>query len=207
MFSFASLDGASGVVSYGDDFDPGAGAVSTPGWLVKTSYASQRYDYSYFNANLEPDQIRNGNQNLSGLNLAGANIWKIDGDLRVDADLPAGLGAKIFLVSGQVEIQTNLADASSLGVFISSGDIVIDPTVHEIRAVLITSNRIETGSIEENETLTVQGMAIGWGDVRLERERDDQTEPAEKFVFDPEIFFQLRDLLGRPRYFWQEVVP
>lgn len=206
-FSLASTNGASGIISYGHNFDRRAGRASADGWLVKSTYAGRRYDYSYFDTNLEPDQSFVGDQRLSGLNLPSGRIFKIDADLIVDSDLAADLGVKVFLVSGRVQIETDLQSADSLAVFISNGDIEVAPDVHQIKAVLISSGRVKTGKVTEDETLVIQGYSVSWDDFRLERERQDNNLPAEKFIFDPEIFFQLAPVLGKPRYTWIEVVP
>jgi len=212
-FSISEPDNSPGLVSYADDFDRGnpGSRASSKGWLLETDYQGQHYDYSYFTTNFEAKKTvnagqLNGNQ-LGTEDLSQAAIWQVNNDLTVNS-LADDLGVKVFFVAGKVIIKGDLDNTATFPVFISNGVIEIDPDVHQIRAILISDSRIKTGNITEDKILTIKGLAISWGDFRLERERDDNNEPAELFVFDPKALIKLKPILGKTNIArWQEVVP
>jgi len=100
-----------------------------------------------------------------------------------------------------------LALQNTLPVFIAQGDIEIKPEVHLLTGVLISGGEINTGMIKEEQTFILNGAAISWDNFSLERERKTNNEPAEFFIYNPEIFLKLLPFLGKSPHLWEELAP
>jgi cytoskeletal protein CcmA (bactofilin family) len=194
----------------------GQGQVSKIGWLATNLRNKRKYDYSYFNTLLNiPQQniINNGilpsklkGNKVNDQDISISSFWKIDGDLEVES-LADNLEVKIFLVSGKVEFKNDFTPQNTLPVFIANGDIEIDPGTHTLNGVLISDGKIKTGNIKEDQIWTLNGAAISWNIFNLERERENNTDPAEIFVYNPEIFLKLTPILGKAPHLWEEIAP
>jgi len=194
----------------------GQGKVSEKEWLATGFKIKRRYDYSYFNTLLDiPNEniINNGllpsvidGDKINNETLANFPFWKIEGDLEVE-NLNDDLEVKVFLASGKIIFKNDLALQNTLPVFIAQGDIEIKPEVHLLTGVLISGGEINTGMIKEEQTFILNGAAISWDNFSLERERKTNNEPAEFFIYNPEIFLKLLPFLGKSPHLWEELAP
>ena len=195
----------------------GEGEVSETSWLATGLKYKKRYDYSYFDTLLEipPENkisdplfstlILEGNK-IGGKDINGAPFWKIEGDLEVK-NLNDDLGVKVFLVNGKVTFENDLVFRNTLPIFITNGLVEINPDIHNLNGILISNGEIKTGRVKEDQTLILNGAAISWQNFSLERERDNDNQPAELFVYNPEIILKILPFLGRASHLWEELAP
>jgi hypothetical protein len=220
--NFFSLNGEGGYPGLISTFTKypffGQGKISEKNWLAVEIKNKRRYDYSYFNTLLKIPQenvVRNNNEFLSStleedkINeqpITNSPLWKIEGDLEVE-NLNENLGVKVFLTSGKIIFKNDLNLRNTLPIFIAQGDIEIKPEVHILTGVLISSGKINTGRVKEDKSLTVRGAVISWDNLSLERERENNNQPAEFFVYNPEIPLSLIPFLGKSPHLWEELAP
>jgi len=137
--------------------------------------------------------------------ITNSPYWKIEGDLKVKS-LYDNLEVKIFLVSGEISFESDLNLRNTLPVFIAQGDIKIKPQIHNLTGVLISSGTIKTGEAKEEQIFTLNGVAIAQKFL-LERERYDNQQAAEFFVYDPKIPILLTPFMGKSSHLWEELPP
>ena len=217
FFSLTGEGGFPGIVSCFDN-NPrfGQGKVSEKNWLVTGFKNKKQYDYSYFNTLLEipEENVINNSDSFSVLDgdklndktISSNPFWKIEGDLEV-RNLNDNLGVKIFLVSGKIIYKNDLEPQNTLPVFIAQGDIEIQPTIHFLNGIFISDGKIKTGEVEENQNLKIKGAAISWNSFLLEREIKNNDEPAEIFIYNPEIFLKIFPFIGKTSHIWEEIAP
>jgi len=215
FFSLKGEGGFPGIVSsFNNEPHFGQGKVSEKKWLATGFKNKKHYDYSYFNTLLEIPSKNIINNSILPSVLSGDKIneqpianspfWKIEGDLEVE-NLNENLGVKVFLASGKIIFKNDLNLQSTLPVFISQGDIKIEPKINILAGVLISSGKINSGKTDSK--LTIKGATISWGNFSLERKSKSNDEPAEFFVYNPEIPLSLVSFLGRSPHLWEELAP
>jgi|GEM_PF-5268224 len=193
------------------------------------------YDFSYFHTILTKKKILNGSYTLSGNTLTPSNpsspseningsdsIWEIKGDLTVIGPIAGNLGPKVFLAykttinsnDGEIFINSDITSDNTYLMFVSSGKIEFSKDVEEINGIFI-ADEIITGteaSGNDKQLILKGGMAIAYKEnpdksFSLDRRINDNTKPSEKFIFDPTYIIKFSNLVGKPYYRWQEIIP
>ena len=215
-------EGTTGMVSYSDDLDLGDGEISEDGnnWHAQTSYQGLMTGYNYFARILEEDPNgiddawgggepdRTGVFLGEGINRISDNEWSIPGDRVV-----------VVLVPNDLVIDVNIdVEEGGFLAIISSGDITIGNDVTNVEGVYIadgainTCESLECGNISGGETvadrqLVLEGIFTGWGGVGLRRDfgtEDNNTNPAELFIYRPDLQTNAYKYLLWPHYTWKE---
>ena len=215
--------GATGMVSYTGGLDVGEGDISEDGndWQANTNYRGVQTGYNYFSRILEddPDEefIWDGGEPSTDGVYQGSESWISGGDWSI------GSGEKmVILVPNDVVIDVNInVDEGGFLAIISSGSIIIGDDVVNVEGVYIADNVIATcesgecGNIAGGETvadrqLVAEGIFTGWNGVELRRNfatGDNNTNPAELFVYRPDLQANAYNYLMRSHYSWDEVAP
>ncbi len=187
------------------------------------------YDFSYFEANLEPDCSVSAGAVAEGGVISGGSgscsvdssaVIMVDGDLTVVSAGGFDGNRAVILVNGDVTFTADFSPASGAYAFLSGGiggKIEISSAVANIRALLLADGSIVSVKHQDGEGLLVSGSAIGFGYApgtsrdpqatafSLKRERLETARPAEYFSYDTELFLELGGILGESRYTWKEV--
>lgn len=138
-----------------------------------------------------------------------------EGTLTIGGTGWSNITNKIFIIhNGDLTIDGNIIIPQNSGslVVVVSGDIEIDDSVTEIDGYFIANGTINTGhnSLGDSQ-LIIGGGLIGFTGVSLQRDflsTQNNTTPAEKFVFRPDILVNLnKDILTTDIVKWQEVAP
>lgn len=226
-FSAELGDNTPGVVSGSNtDMSFGAGLVSTKGWRID-SYSGDlhtgtplpRYDYHYFH-----DTLRLGEAALDCPGEPGSGIFKCPSGLDVGGwDLGAGERMIVFIEGGDLNItaEMNVAVGGFLA-FIVQGDVNIDPSIGGdidesdgidedevfIDGVFIADGQIRTG--ESDVRLVASGIFVSYGGFDLQRDLEDENEtfPAELFLYRPDFVINAPEELKKSDIIWRgEVAP
>jgi len=217
-------EGTTGMVSYSDDLDLGDGEISEDGnnWHAQTSYQGLETGYNYFARILEddPDGIEEW---IGGKPDDGTiGVFKGDGVSRINGGVPWTIDdgtVVVLLVPNDLLIDVNIdVEEGGFLAIISSGDITIGDEVTNVEGVYIADGAINTcessecGNISGGETvvdrqLVLEGIFTGWGGVGLRRDfgtEDNNTNPAELFIYRPDLQTNAYKYLLWPHYTWKE---
>jgi hypothetical protein len=223
--------GTTGLVSY-TGADPTLGDFTLDNiseddndWHAQTSYQGLETKYNYFARILEDDpkgigewfggepagDEKTGVYKGDGISRISGGEWTIDDETAV-----------VLLVPNDIVIDVNIdvAEGGFLAI-ISSGDITIGDEVTNVEGVYIadgvinTCESLECGNISGGETvadrqLVLEGIFAGWGGVGLRRDfgtTDNNTNPAELFIYRPDLQVNAYKYLLRPHFTWVEVAP
>lgn len=168
--------------------------------------------------------------------LGGKRAYYRDGDLTIQSQWSVGSNEKLVIfVHGNLTIADpagveSLIDVTEGGflAFIVSGDITIESSVGNANLDNTTSN-IEGVYIADgiftveskgaaaggDKRFVAEGTYVGWNRVVLERDFSDggarkaenNTRPAELFVFRPDFVLNVPERMAKPAYLWQEAAP
>jgi len=224
------VSGATGAVSYDGggldlgDFGMDNISENDDDWQLNTSYEGLQTKYNYFARILEddPDGIKEwfGGKPADGETgvYKGDGISRISGvDWTIDDETVV-----VLLVPNNLVIDVNIdVEEGGFLAIISSGDITIGDDVTNVEGVYIadgvinTCELLECGNISGGETvadrqLVLEGIFTGWGGVDLRRDfgtTDNNTNPAEVFVYRPDLQTNAYEYLLRPYFTWEEVAP
>ena len=209
----------------------GNGSVSETGWLANTPVSSASgYNYNYFFSRV-PAEVKNSwNQNIgvfsggvsittppsySSLPESGGYRWawikkdgftflSINGDISVNQKL-------IVFVDGDLNINGNISVGSSgFVMFVVSGNISIGPSVDSVSGIYLTNGQFKTGTLGKRQDIkgiTVTGSVVALNGVKLERSLNNNTTPAEKFIFSPSLILQIPYNFSQRNFNWREVNP
>ena len=205
------------------------GTISSPAWLVNTSYFGKKYDYAWFKQVAPPEvftvnnQAAIGSPTLGGGSLASGGynpsgvIWKSrEGNLTIDGG-PADIGSNkvVLFVNGDLTINSNINLTDGLGFFaaIVSGNILIDSTLTQsgtgfaLEGLYVANGRIRTRP--GTSKLRVRGSFVGWDRITLERDlgNSNDANPAEYFEYAPDLIFTLPPEISRRGVVQKEVAP
>ena len=221
-----------GVVIYGTSYDfqegPGQGSASDTGWLANATSNTKIYDYAYFSKMAPKDTVWNEVSGSVTSSKFKNNVtkspdgyywFKSVGDLTVTGKLTMDSGKIIIFVEGGDLTFAGDVNIGDLGQdFIMAiagkdangdkGNIKISPGVVKVEGVFVTDNQFMTGI--DNKKLTVQGSVVAWGGIDMQRDLgpvDNQYDPAEFFVYQPEIAIMFPQSLTDYDINWKEVVP
>jgi len=204
--------------------------ISESGWNVSSDFDAGPYTYEYFKAKtgVYPSRAWNGNSALNGNKPTydppagydyriytfgtGAETAKIKFDIGSSQKM-------IFLVDGNVEVEDragaggkviNVAEGGFLAV-IASGKITFKNGITQAEGIYIADNlEVEsTGDTATEVQFAGEGTFVGWNGIALNRNLgvDNNTTPAEKFIFRPDFVINAPDALKQTRYVWREVAP
>lgn len=126
-----------------------------------------------------------GNLTLTDPNNLGQLITVADG------------GFVAFIVSGNIEVDQTLGNA-------------VGSTAHNLEGVYIADGTLtigSTGNTSTEQRFVGAGIFAGITDVVLDRDLglpNNNTVPAELFVYQPNLVFDAPDEMLRPQYLWQE---
>ena len=196
------LNGYPGIVSYGlGTPDWGLGAVSSRGWLVKTS-VSANFSYGYFDQLIDRDD---GNPTLAAGKLNNG-VYKISGNQTIDD--PWNVNANdsiVVLIDGSLTIGRNVQVANrGFLALIARNGITIADSVRRVQGVYLTDQILNTGS--GTTQLTAEGIFAA-NSVSLGRTSATSATPAEEFIYRPDLVLNAPDVLKKSNYTWIEVVP
>jgi len=222
---YFSLEGSQpGVVSYGGSApDFGDGEVSSQGWLAHST--GKISGYSFFEARISSPEDLEENPSASRLNELDG-FYKVEGNLT----LPPGGGGVwnitspdkkvVILVTGNLIVRrrVNVGTNNNFLAIIVRGDILIDPGVRDaggnpaLEGAYIADGTIETGTQGDptsDDSFTGEGMFIAGG-FNLQRDYRDatnSTDPAELFIFRPDLWINAPQELWIAHFTWQELAP
>jgi hypothetical protein len=206
-----------GVVAYdGSGTSFGDGSVSDSGMLAKTRLP--RNTYGYFAKILDVPAGDNFND-FTSLN-PGTGLYYSDNNVTINQDWPAGQTSAIILVNGDLNINHNIVvPAGRFLAFIVRGKIEVNQTVSRVQGLFFADGPFEIHSRDGDEipdptqgaadtAFTGEGAFFA-GSYLLGRELliDNGTNPAEKFVFRPDFWFNAPEEIKTTRHTWVELVP
>lgn len=201
---------ASGNVSTGS-----LGQVSDPMWVAKTKYGGATTDYAYFAKKLGIIDSMVPETKASGMS-NGNDCTVVDGYCYVAATGTSGdwhvtTGQKyIVLVDGNFAINNNIiVDNGGFLAIIAKGDITVaaSATLTQVQGLYVSENFI-TNAI--GVPLEVQGSVVAWTGVSLGRDlggAGNISNPAEKFIYRPDLLVNMPESMKSFVMQWQEVVP
>lgn len=115
-------------------------------------------------------------------------------------------GFLAFIVQGNITVAQNVGNRADL-----------DDTTPNVEGVYIANGTFQVNSKGEasggDERFVGAGTFVGWGGVTLSRDYSDggnrkaenNTRPAEMFVYRPDLIINTPERMAQPRYVWQEV--
>ncbi len=114
----------------------------------------------------------------------------------------------VVFVNGSLTVNNNLSfdDGKGNAIFVASGDIIVKPSVTDLEGIYMANGRFITEP--STNQLNVEGMVYSREAPSLQREIPPNSLPAEKFIFRPDIVFNLpRIFTKREIVSWSEVLP
>ena len=206
-----------GVVSAGGSTDFNG---QNPQWLVQDpsiNLAKFNYDYFYRLLGSPPNSNFYGNSNdisagvvvyYSSGQISTLGNWKnfsrqavilVNGNLKIDKEITLGPnGFLAFVVNGNIVIDENV------GVGKNSTDTSLEG-VYFAQGVFSTG----TSAVGGHEKLIAKGIFAAQGGFNLGRDLgdDNETTPAETFIFDPRLLVKMPKELTKSTMSWTEVAP
>ena len=196
----------SGSLSLGDLDVTGISETSND-WQAKTSYQGNKTDYGYFKRILEDDlqafAVWDGSQP------GETGVYSAAGDISTSGVWNITTKKIVILADGNVTITGNInVDPDGFLAVISSGNITIGPAVTNVEGVYISDGVIDSGASASQ--LTGEGIFTGWLGIDLRRDFNtiqNNTTPAERFIYRPDLVRNAYHYLLKPKVSWQEVAP
>ncbi len=197
--------------------------ISSRKWRVQTSQNAilNKYTYQYFKDWLLP-KVPAGNRKTAVSIMAfgdlaansGVNYFYADGDLLINQNLDLNSeNDVVILVEGDLNINNRIRRINKkmfLGFYVK-GKITVPATVNEIDGFYFSEGVMEVlGSGGTDGQLVGNGIFTarsGFNFTRSLGATNNQTTPAEKFVFDPSLIINAPTDLTRATYGWKEVKP
>lgn len=230
-FSLES-SGQPGIVSANGSATFSPGTVSSTGWFVGDppatysydDYVNKKYNYAYFRNKPIPNPnslAENPTQPvLNSLGSASGSYYEVGGtgNLNVPYNAPWSVGNNrkiVIFVPGNLTIKRNirLGGTNSFIAFFVGGNITItsdvydnNPTTAVLEGVYLANGTISTGVTDRR--LLARGIFVAHGGFQLQRDnRPQSNDPAEKFLYDPNILMKIPPELWSADFIWQEVAP
>lgn len=206
------ITGERGLVSYTDSYNVGEGSINQQvdsNWQAETIYDGLTTNYAYFDRILEDDPQERKDwlgekpSEGNGVYLGNAVIQTSGGDWDVgDGEV------YVILVPNDLTINNNInIDPGGFLAIISSGNITIENSVTNVEGVYIADGTISSGIGDVQ--LIGEGIFTGWTDIDLGRDLglDNDTDPAERFIYRPDLVRNAYQYLLKPQISWAEVAP
>jgi len=206
-------------------------SVSVKNWAAQTAYAKD-YSYEYFESissgktfTVISNTLDTGLFNSVPADpLTGFSWLKASGDITINNPLNISNNKKaVIFVDGNLNINNEIrmnSPETSFVMFVVRGDIIVDPSIGNNNANSNTPNIsgifwadgafISNSDSPASDTkLVVRGSVATNGGFSLQRDlgNDNQTFPAEVFIYAPEFQLNFPDTLSEKRLVWKEVAP
>jgi hypothetical protein len=211
--SLNSAGDGPGVAFYLGAANFAAGQVSTTGWLAQTGLTDFWQGYQYFYS-LLTGRLQNLTPGSFSVSSLPSGFYLVNGDLEIGNSWKVKNGEKIvILVQGQINIKHKVeVESGGFLLLAAKGDITLDSNLKDeggkavVQGVLVTDGSLRTGA--SNEEITLEGM-VAAKQVELQRTLDEKEleTPREKFVYRPDLWFNLPRELSSGERSWQELVP
>ena len=202
-----------GLVSYTGSLDVGnTVAINQAGlsnWQAQTGYQGLKTDYGYFKRILEDDPLDfgvwpGGKPASNGVFLGNGASETSGGNWTINNG-----EVYVILVPNSVTINNNInVNPGGFLAIISSGNITIGNEVTNVEGVYVADGIISSGTSESQ--LIGEGIFTGWLGIDLRRDFNtiqNNTTPAEKFIYRPDLVRNAYHYLLKPKISWQEVAP
>lgn len=208
-------------------------------WLVKMNYASKQENFDYFRriAHVGPNANSDFGTNGSEANLEeptvdpvneGTSAYFHQGNAVLDQPWDVAADEQyIVLVDGDVTIaeQTQVAEGGFLAI-VASGSITFDgeighadptDTTSVVEGIFIADDQLVVASrgaaAGGDYKFVGEGTFVGWNNVVLERDYDDNAgrralnneNPVELFRYRPDFILNAPDDFRRPLYNWRQL--
>jgi len=205
--------GVAGVASYTGslglgDLDEESINETGESWRATTSYGGIQTDYGYFSRLMQDDP--DGVGSWGGGGAPGSGVYQASGGVVGEGGWSIGSGSKIVLFfDGDVTVEGDISvDVGGFLAVIASGNISVADTVVNVEGVYIADGIFSSGA--GGNQLIGEGMFVGWIGISLGRNLADDldnTLPAEKFYWRPDLQLNAYQYMLKPYYSWKEVAP
>jgi len=226
-FSLTGSGGYHGVVSWGSEgFSPsfGSGEVSQdPAWLANTSAKRNSYEFFYQlldKPTLEEPPLPDGEIKNEDLTTDGIKAY--NGNIKTGNTWQIGTKKIVILTSGKFLIKHrilvdqggSLVVIAKEGIGVSKNLIATGEQNNYLGGFFIADGTFYS-SVEEDfnftpvtseKVLVIQGGVIA-NDFELSRDLEDNSTPAEKFIYRPDMFLNIHSSLWRRAHVWEEIAP
>jgi hypothetical protein len=208
------MENPQGVVSFGGSGSFGEGA---PNWQVQDSSIDlSAFNYNYFSSHIATTDFPcNPSESSCWANLGSGN-YQYSGTMNMPGStININSRTIVVLVNGGLNINEKIrvADDAFLA-FIVNGSINIDGDVTEtginpaLEGIYFSQGTIATG--ESDKEFVGKGIFAAQGGFNLQRDlgdTDNQTTPAETFIFDPRLLVEMPEALQKATMSWTEIAP
>jgi hypothetical protein len=195
------------------------GTAHIQGVTLKGTHENYTYFSQLYSMGSSPtgDTLDAGKPALSPTN---GRAYYSTGDLAINTAWAVDSGQSLVVfVNGNLTVnQTITVAEGGFLAFIVKGDITFGATVGQssvfsttpvVEGVYISDQQIIVASNGTDDLKFVgAGMFIGWGGVQLNREfspaSENNTAPAELFIYRPDLILSIPDRMTRPYQLWQE---
>jgi hypothetical protein len=215
--------GVARVKGDGTIFINGYTVSSTEDWQVKNDSLSAKSYLDFYQKlkdkitetlNAGDSALRNILPHLNGS--SDPTIALVTTDLVIDTAGGYNHGVAIVLVEGNLTIEKDVTVSDnpqpSALMFIVKGNITIDPSVNRLDGVYFAEKDFHTGTTGAGNDGRLVGNGMWFvspnGTFYLDRNLgglNNAVTPAEVVHFEPKYLLLLMNLLGEPKYSWQEI--
>jgi len=142
----------------------------------------------------------------------GYEIYTYTGDVTIDFTVSSG-EKMVFMIDGNVMVNNDnvIVPVGGHLTVISSGTVTFASNVTQAQGWWLadTINIASTGDTATEVQFNGEGTFVGWDNFSFNRDRGltNNSEPAETFVFRPDMVVNAPDALKLSKYQFQEVAP
>lgn len=192
--------------------NPGA-SFSVSGWNAASGYLGDNMDYDYFIAKMGSYAKTAWDGASKPVYTPGSNgyeIYSFTGNVTMDWS-PAAGEKVIYLIKGNVTISGNITVPTASPTFlavIASGSITFDTNVTQVDGWLVGNTLSFPSTGASNDVQFVgNGSFVGWNGITLSRNLGggNNTTPAEKFVYRPDLTINAPVPLMQAKYVWRRL--
>jgi len=205
-------------------------------WSVNNSPygTATKESYEYFRRLFELGTLAASNDNFGADTMSifpdtslkdfpdGNKVYYRDGDLTITGLPVAANEKRTIIVNGDVTVSENVTvTPGGFLLVVSSGTITFGENVTNAQGVYVAEGVLAVHDANVGSGLVRQfvgeGVFVGWSGVTLARtlnslgSSDDDfannTDPAERFVYRPDLILNAPESLKRPSIQWEEVAP
>lgn len=221
------ITGTAGVASYTNSLSLGSVSEdnisqTTDDWQANTVYRGKQMGYKRLKRLLEDDPAGIGSWNGTQPGGSGVFLGETVSQTSGGSWTVASGQQLVLLTPNDLLIKNDIiVEEGGFLAIIALGDITIDDDVTNIQGVYIADGVISTcqsdvcgevsgGQSYTDKQLVGEGIFIGWSGIELRRDFnsiDNNTYPAEKFIYRPDLQINAYRYLLKPHYSWTEVAP